>query len=123
MTREAGGLVDVADLGGDTDWIAVSPLEAGITNIASYTLSYRRLNGVVYLSGRVTGLTAATQTTIASAALPAGFRPGVGTVELGIIANGASTKARVFVQSNGNIGGRTDSGTDLYVFGSFIADA
>jgi len=124
MTLAAGALVNVADFA-DTDWITVT-LAAGITHVASYTLQYRRRSGVVYVQGRVAGLVAAMQTEITdptTGRLPAGFRPGIPTLELGILANSASTKARVFVQSNGAIGGRTDSGTDLYVAGSFIPGA
>lgn len=121
MTLQAGGLVDVADFG-DTGWITID-LAAGITNVSGYTLQYRLLNGVVWLQGRVTGLVAATQTTITDDPLPEGFRPGIPTWDMGIIANGASTKARVFVQSTGHIGVRTDSGTDAYVFGPFIPGA
>jgi len=124
MTLAAGALVNVADFA-DTDWITVT-LASGITHIASYTLQYRRKSGVVYLQGRVTGLVAATQTEItdpSTGRLPAGFRPGMPTFDLGIIANSASTKARVYVTSAGAIGGRTDSGTDLYVAGSFIPGA
>jgi hypothetical protein len=124
MTLMAGGLVDVADFA-DTDWITVT-LASGITHVTNYTLQYRRKSGIVYVQGRVTGLAAATQTEVtdpSTGRLPAGFRPGLPTLELGILANGASTKARVFVQSSGAIGGRTDSGSDLYVFGSYIAGA
>lgn len=125
MTRAAGGLIDVADVGTDTGWIACV-LAAGITNIASYPLSYRRMNGLVFISGRVTGLTAATNVQLTNStggALPVGYRPLVPIWDLGIIANGTSTKARVWVSSTGHISARTDSGLDAWAFGVFPADA
>lgn len=127
MTIRAGALIDVGDFT-DSGWLPIT-LAAGITNLSGYNLSYRRIGigavTIVFLRGRVTGLVAATQTTITAAGseLPVGSRPGVPTLDLGIIGNGTSTKARVFVQSSGAIGGRTDAGVDLFVFGSFIADA
>lgn len=121
MTLAAGGLVDVADFG-DTGWVALT-LAAGITNVSGYDLSYRQVGDVVWLRGRVDGLVAATNTILNSTALPVGSRPGVPVWELGIIANGASTKARVWVTNSGLINARTDSGTQAFVFGPFIADA
>lgn len=121
MTLAAGGLVDIDDFG-DTGWVAVT-LAAGITNVSGYDLSYRRVGDVVWLRGRVDGLTAATNTTLNGTALPVGSRPGVAVWDIGIIANGSSTKARVWVTSGGFINARTDSGTQAFVFGPYIADA
>lgn len=104
----------------DTGPVAVD-LVAGITAISGYPVEVRRIGPWVHVQGRVQGLTAATQTTITDTPLDEEFRPGVPTFDLGIIANSASTKARVYVQSTGHIGIRTDSGTDGYIFGSWVA--
>lgn len=121
MAIMAGALIDVADFG-DTGWTAVD-LAAGITNVSGYDLSYRHIGDVVWLRGRVDGLVAATNTVLNDTALPVGSRPGVPVWELGIIANAGATKARIWVTSGGLINARTDSGTQAFVFGPFIADA
>lgn len=123
MTKLAGGIIDIGDFP-STDWTPIT-LAAGLTNLAGYTLAYALEGKTVWLRGRVAGLVAATNTVLNDPAfpLPVGCRPGIPTWDLGIIANGASTKARVWITSDGNISVRTDSGTQGWVFGSFRADA
>ena len=128
MTKAAGGLVDVADLGTDTGWQPIT-LEAGLTNVASYALSYRVLNGVTYLRGRVdTGSLVSGNIALNTAnPLPTGSRPGVPIWDLGPISNGAgdTAYARVWVTSGGVINGNIVGTTldEIWVFGSYPADA
>ena len=124
LNRLAKSVSDaVAPLVTDTGWVNVS-LASGITAISGYPLQVRRIGPIVYLQGRVQGLPANTQTTITGSSLDAEFVPGVPTFDLGLIPNGAlpsSQYARVFVQSNGNIGVRTNTNTDAYIMGNWVA--
>lgn len=127
MAIAAGGLVDVADFA-DTDWIPVV-LASGITSFVGYTMSYRLKAGIVYLRGRVTGITAGVNVQITNdigGALPAGFRPGIPTEDLGLIANGGDPNTeygRIWINDTGHISVRIVSGTAAFISCYFVADA
>lgn len=126
MTRQAGGLVDVADVGSNSDWVTCT-LAPGISNITGYALSYLVLEvgglTLVFVRGRVDGLVAATNTQLTNStggALP--YLSGVSVWELGVNRNSGTTKAAAWLDGNGHINARTDSGTQAFVFGFYVAD-
>lgn len=82
---------------GDSGWINAT-LGGGWGTSAGLTAKYRRKNGVVYLTGRLSGGAAGTMFT-----LPAGFRPAQAC--LFIVANGtnATSPAAVTINTDGTV--------------------
>jgi hypothetical protein len=122
MTRAAGGLVDIADFG-DTGWLPVS-LAGGISNVTGYDLVVRRIGDVVYLRGRLSGLTADTNNTITGTALDTDFRPAIPIQDLQMPTNSATgtlTIVRAWVTSAGVLSIRPDDGTTVYVNCDWLA--
>ena len=116
MTRAAGGLVDIGDFA-DTGWVPVD-LAAGISSVSGYTLVVRRIGEVVYLRGRLSGLTVDTNNTITGTALADEFRPAIPIQDLQMPTNsavGALSVVRAWVTSAGVLSMRPDDGSTVYV--------
>lgn len=102
----------------DTGWITPE-LNAGWTGTPGELPAYRRLNGVVYLSGRANTTAAGA----AAYALPVGFRPS-GNVVGRTDANNVSFRYIIF--ATGNVGQASAASAVAFSFGgmaAFVADA
>jgi len=102
----------------DTGWITPT-LNAGWTGTPSELPAYRRLNGVVYLSGRAS----TTATGAAAYELPVGFRPS-GNVVGRTDANNVSFRYIIF--ATGGVGQASAANATAFSFGAmaaFVADA
>lgn len=109
----------------DVDWTAL-PLVVGRTHVTGFQAQYCRIGGVVYLRGRVDGVTGTGARSIGT--LPAGFWPDPLQVthELGVVAmNSAVTNlARLFVSSTDGLVScnlAPTSQNTIFLFGSFPA--
>lgn len=124
MTRAAGGLIDVADIPTGDGWTDLT-LAAGITGDGSFPPEYLRLvvgdTVLVFLRGRISGVLAATNDQIIGS-LPANCTPAAQS-ELGIMPCSSSVKGRLWVTADAtnNVRCRTDSGTAMFLGGSFVA--
>lgn len=101
-------------VGGDTGWVNVTFTNSW-ANVSGFTTSYRRLNGVVYIRGRIQSGTANS----VAFTLPAGFRPAIQS-RFGQVDGSAATAVTVLVDSTGGV---TASGTTPNLGLSFIAEA
>ena len=125
MTRAAGGLIDVADMPSGDGWEDL-PLAVGITGDGSFPPEYLRLEigdgtVLVFLRGRISGVVAATNDQIIGS-LPANATPAAQS-EIGIMPCSSSVKGRLWVTADAtsNVRCRTDSGTAMFLGGSFVA--
>lgn len=89
------GLVTASNLG-DTGWTTVSSFSNGFT--APSTVAYRRINGVVYLRGNLSGGTANTS----AFTLPAGYRPEA-NVAFAVQQYGTANFTYITVQTDGAV--------------------
>ena len=106
-----------AHLLADTGWITPT-LVNGWSSVATQTVQYRRLNGVVMCRGRGTGGTTNTMFT-----LPAGFRPGQAFTQT--VMDGPSTPVsvcRVVFETNGTIEAVAGTQPNLANVSPFPAD-
>lgn len=107
----------------DIDWTTLPLVSA--TAIAGYTPQYCRINGIVYLRGRMSSVDNVNNTVIAT--LPAGCRPdtAIAQQELGVFRTAGAIFAALFVEtSTGEIKtSATFNGTDTdrFLGGSFPA--
>lgn len=124
LNRLAGSVSDaVGPHITDTGPVNVS-LAAGITSLSGYTLIVRRIGPVVYMRGRITGLTVDTNNAVTSTPLAAQFRPGVPIQDLPMPTNsstGVLTAVRAWVTSSGDLSMRPDDGDTVYVNTSWLA--
>ncbi len=91
----AAGTYNGASLG-DTGWISVTSFNSGFSGVS---VAYRRINGVVYLRGRVSGGTAGSGAFV----LPAGFRPSTIEVVIPTQQYGTANINYTSVGNDGNV--------------------
>lgn len=105
----------------DTGW-ATPTLQNGWSSIGSGYVAarYRRLNGIVYVQGTISGGTTTDGTVLFN--LPAGFRPSA-SAQYPVAAGSSSGTMRVEVQSSGNVVLRTPVVSPFSINFSFPAEA
>ena len=101
---------------GDTGWITPTLLNSWVVS-GGTTVKYRRLNGVVYIVGRVTDGSG----TIFN--LPVGFRPTLRAVLQVADGTASATTTRIIVDPSGDVDGLTSTGPVLSGIAPFIPDA
>ena len=99
---------------GDTGWITPTVLNSWIQNDP---VKYRRLNGVVYIVGRVTGGSG----TIFN--LPVGFRPTIRAILQVADGTDPTTTTRIIVNPSGDVDGLTSTNPTVAGIAPFIPDA
>lgn len=108
--------------GDDTGWITPTLLNSWSNLGSGYVAArYRRLNGIVYVQGTVTGGTVTSGTNILN--LPAGFRSSA-TMQFPVATTSASGAARIEMAADGNI--KTSTGVSASALSfqfSFPAEA
>lgn len=102
----------------DTGWIDI-PLASGRTSPSGYTAQYRKIGPVVHLQGRVNK--GSSGTVQLSNALP--YRPEYLFGDLGMMPTGATTFARLYINSSGELfsGADSASSTTAFLGSSFVA--